>query len=120
VERVPHPDAEASVILRENLRHIIVRDELSLMELREHPLSEGLLNRLEVYLQESGEYAVFPVAVSKQSVKVWMIVECLACCLYGEDSGEFTLVKAECLRQCSPSSTKEDGVELTVVPKEHP
>jgi len=47
-----------------------------------------------------------------------MIVECLACCLYGEDSGEFTLVKAECLRQCSPGSTEEDGVKLTVVLKE--
>jgi hypothetical protein len=31
-------------------------------------------------------------------VKVWMIVERLACCLHGEDSGELTLVDAEYLR----------------------
>ena len=47
----------------------------------------------------------------------WMKAMIL-CCLYGEDSGEFTLVKAECLRQCSPGSTEEDGVKLTVVLKE--
>jgi hypothetical protein len=44
-----------------------------------------------------------------------MIVECLAGCLYGEDSGEFTLVDAENLRQGSPGSTEEEGVKLTVV-----
>jgi hypothetical protein len=49
VERVPHPDAEASVILRENLRHIIVRDELVLVELREYSFSEGCLDSFEVY-----------------------------------------------------------------------
>jgi hypothetical protein len=43
-----------------------------------------------------------------------MIVECLAGCLYGEDSGEFTLVDAENLRQGSPGSTEEEGVKLTV------
>ena len=47
-----------------------------------------------------------------------MIVECLAGCLYGEDSGEFTLVDAENLRQGSPGSTEEEGVKLTVVLKE--
>ena len=36
MERVPKPDAEASVILRENLRHVIVRDKLSLMEFSEY------------------------------------------------------------------------------------
>jgi hypothetical protein len=35
--------------------------------------------------------------------------------LYGEDSGEFTLVDAENLRQGSPGSTEEEGVKLTVV-----
>jgi hypothetical protein len=38
--------------------------------------------------------------------------------LYGEDSGEFTLVDAENLRQGSPGSTEEEGVKLTVVLKE--
>ena len=35
--------AKASVILRENLCYVIVRDKLSLMELYEYPFSEGLL-----------------------------------------------------------------------------
>jgi hypothetical protein len=48
-----------------------------------------------------------------------MIVECLAGCLYGEDSGEFTLVDAENLRQGSPGSTEEEGVKLTVVLKDY-
>ena len=48
VEGVPHPDAEASVILRENLRHMIVRDKLSLVELREYSFSEGCLDSFEV------------------------------------------------------------------------
>jgi hypothetical protein len=39
--------------------------------------------------------------------------------LYGEDSGEFTLVDAENLRQGSPGSTEEEGVKLTVVLKDY-
>jgi hypothetical protein len=88
------------------------------MELREHPLSEGFLKCFKFYLPESAENTIFPISVSKKSVKVRMIVECLAGCLYGEDSGEFTLVNAECLRQCSPRGTEEDCIEFSVVLKE--
>ena len=55
------------MILREKLRHIIVRDELVLVELREYSFSEGLFYWFEVYLQESGEDAVLPVTVSEES-----------------------------------------------------
>jgi len=115
VEWVAEPDAETGVILGENVRYIIISDELLFMELCEYPFSEGFLDWFEVYLPESAENTIFPIPVSKKSVKVRMIVECLAGCLYGEDSGEFTLVNAECLRQCAPSGTEEDGVQLTVV-----
>jgi hypothetical protein len=37
------------------LRHIIVTGEISLLELGEHPISEGLLNCFEVYLKERGK-----------------------------------------------------------------
>jgi hypothetical protein len=56
VEWVTEPYAETGVILRQDLCHVIVSDEVSLMELREHPFSEGFFNRLEVYLQERGKY----------------------------------------------------------------
>jgi hypothetical protein len=68
------------------------------VELREYPFSEGFLDWFEVYLRKPCENTVLPVSVSEESVKVWMIVERLACCLHGEDSGEFTLVDAEYLR----------------------
>ena len=119
MERVPKPDAEASVILRENLRHVIVRDKLSLVKLCEHPFSEGLLDCYKVYLQESGEDAVLPVSVSEESVKMRMKVKRITSGLYGEDSSEFALLDAERLRERSPSGTKEDGVELAFVPKEY-
>jgi hypothetical protein len=51
-------------------------------------------------------------------VKVRMMVERLACGLHRKDSCEFTLVNAEYLRQRSPSSAKEDGIEFAVVLKE--
>ena len=44
------------------------------MELYEYPFSEGLLDCFEVYLCESGEYGIFPVSVSEESVKVRMKV----------------------------------------------
>ena len=50
MEGVPDPNAKASVILRENLRYIIVGDKLSLVELCEYPFSKGLLDWFEVYL----------------------------------------------------------------------
>ena len=40
--------------------------------------------------------------------------------MYGKDSGEFALFDTEHLRERSPGGAKEDGVELAVVPKEHP
>jgi hypothetical protein len=43
VEWVAEPGPETGVFLRENLCYVIVTDELSPMELREHPLSEGFL-----------------------------------------------------------------------------
>jgi hypothetical protein len=36
--------------------------------------------------------------VSGEAVKMRVIVERWTCCLHGEDSGEFALVDAECLR----------------------
>ena len=62
------------MILRANLRYVIVRDKLSLVELSEYPFSEGCLDSFKVYLQESGEDAVLPASVSEKSVKVGMIV----------------------------------------------
>jgi hypothetical protein len=53
VEGVPQPDADTGVVLRENFRHILVGDVLSPMQLRKYPLSEGLLERLEIYLFEA-------------------------------------------------------------------
>jgi hypothetical protein len=104
--------------LRQDLRHVIVRDKLSFVELCEYPFSEGFLDWFEVDLSEPGEYAVFPVPICQESVKVRVIIKRLAGCLHSEDSGEFPLVDAECLRYCSPGSTKENGIELTVVLKE--
>jgi hypothetical protein len=88
------------------------------MELREHPFSEGILDWFEVYLRERGEYAILPVPVGKDSMKVRMIVKCFPSSLYGKDSGELTLVDAEYLRECLPSCAKEYGIELAVVLKE--
>ncbi len=90
------------------------------MELSEYPFSEGLFDCFEVYLSESAEGTVFPVAICQDSVKVRMIVQRLACGLHRKDSCEFTLINAECLRQSSPCSAKEDGVEFAVVLKEGP
>jgi hypothetical protein len=45
-----------------------------LVKLSEDPFSEGVLDGFEVYLSEPCEDAVLPVAVSDDSVKVWMIV----------------------------------------------
>jgi hypothetical protein len=38
------------VILRENLRYVIVSDKLLLVELSEYPFSEGFLYGFKVYL----------------------------------------------------------------------
>jgi hypothetical protein len=62
------------VILRENLRYVIVSNKLSLVELREYPFSKGFLDCFKVYLRELGEDAVPPVSVSKEPVQVRMIV----------------------------------------------
>ena len=40
--------------------------------------------------------------------------------MHGEDSSEFALIDAEHLGECSPSSTKEDGVKLAVVLEKYP
>ncbi len=68
------------------------------MEPREYPFSEGFLDWFEVYLRKPCENAVLPVSVSKESVEMRMEVYSLTGSLYGEDSGEFTLVDAEYLR----------------------
>ena len=47
-----------------------------------------------------------------------MMVERLACGLHRKDSCEFTLVDSEYLRQSSPCSAEEDGIEFAVVLKE--
>jgi hypothetical protein len=65
------------MILREYLCHVIVRDKLSLVELREYSFSECFLYGFKVYLQEPGEDAVVPISVSEKSVQVRVIVECL-------------------------------------------
>jgi hypothetical protein len=65
MERVTHPDAKASVLLREDLRYIIVGNQLSLVKLCEDSFSEDFLDCFQVYLRESGEYAVLPVTVSE-------------------------------------------------------
>jgi hypothetical protein len=38
------------------------------MELCESPLSKGLLKSFKVYLGKPGKYAVFPVAVSEETM----------------------------------------------------
>jgi hypothetical protein len=108
------------VILREDLRYVIISDQFSLVELSEHSFGEGFLNCFEVYLCESGEGAIFPVSVSEESVKMRMKVKSIPSGLYGEDSGDFALFDTEHLRERSPSCTKEDGIELAVVLKEDP
>jgi hypothetical protein len=56
------------VVLREDLRYIIVGDKLSLVELREDPFSEGILYGFKVYHPEPSEDAVLPVPVGEESV----------------------------------------------------
>jgi hypothetical protein len=75
------------VLLREDLRYIIVSNKLQLVELREYPFSKGLLYGLKVYLSEPCEGAVLPVSVSEESVEMRVIVQCLTGSLHGEDSG---------------------------------
>jgi hypothetical protein len=53
------------MILRQDLRYVIVRDELLLVELSEYSFSEGLLYSFEVYFREVCEDAVLPVTVSE-------------------------------------------------------
>ena len=74
VEGVAEPYSEASVILRENLRHIIVRDKLLFVELRKYSFGEGFLDWFKGKLREAREYAVLPESVRKESVKVGVIV----------------------------------------------
>ncbi len=74
MEWITHPDPKAGMILRENLRYRIISEELSFVELREHSFPEGLSNRFKVNLWESRKYALSPVAVGKESMKVRMIV----------------------------------------------
>jgi hypothetical protein len=120
VEGVTHPDAKASVILREDLCCVIVRDKFSLVKLSEYPFSEGLLDCVKVYLSEPCEDTVPPVPVSEESVEMRVIVQCLTGSLHGEDSSELTLIHTEHLRERPPSGMKEDGIELSVVLKEDP
>ena len=74
MEWVTHPDPKAGMFLREDLRYDIVSDELLFVELCEHSFPEGLSKHFEVNLWESGKYALSPVAVGKESMKVRMIV----------------------------------------------
>jgi hypothetical protein len=62
------------VILREDLCHVIISDELALMELREYPFSEGILDCFKDNLREPCEDAVLPVSVSEKSMKVRMML----------------------------------------------
>jgi hypothetical protein len=74
VEGVAEPDAETRVVLREDLHYVIVRDKLLLVELCEDSFSKGLLYSFEVYFREACEDAVFPVSVSKESMKMRVVV----------------------------------------------
>ena len=58
------------MILRENLCYVIVRDKLSFVELSEYPFSKRLFDCFEVKLREARGYAVLPVSVRDDSVKV--------------------------------------------------
>ena len=111
---------EARMVLREYLRYVIISDKLSLVKLCEDTVSEGFLDCFEVYHLKPREDAVLPESVSEESVKMRMKVKRIASGLYGEDSSEFAILNSEHLSECSPSSTKENGVELAVVPKEYP
>jgi hypothetical protein len=62
------------MVLREDLRYVIVRDELLLVELSEYSYSKSFLDSFEVYFREACEDAVLPVSVSEEPVKVWMVV----------------------------------------------
>jgi hypothetical protein len=62
------------MILRADLRHIIVGDTLLLVRVYEHSFSEGFLDCFKFYLPEPCEDAGLPVSVSERSVKVGMIV----------------------------------------------
>jgi hypothetical protein len=118
VEGVTHPDAEARVVLRENLRYIIIRDKLLLVELSEHPFSEGLFNGFEDYLGEPGECTVFPVAICQESVKVRVryLQPCTWLCQDAAPvGGWFNASPAVCT-----SGTEEDSIEFAIVLKEHP
>ena len=88
------------------------------MELCEYPLSKGFFNSFEVYLSESAEGTVFPVAVCQESVKVRVVVQRFSRRLHGEDSSEFAFVYPEDLLEGTPSSAEEDGIEFAVVLKE--
>ena len=44
-----YPYPKAGMLMRENLCHVMIRDELSLMELSEPPFCEGLSDCFEVY-----------------------------------------------------------------------
>jgi hypothetical protein len=88
------------VVLRENLRYIIIRDKLLLVELSEHPFSEGLFNGFEGYLSESAEGTVFPVAICQDAAP---------------GRGWFNASPAVCT-----SGTEEDSIEFAIVLKEHP
>ena len=55
------------MVLREDLRYIIVSNKLQLVELREDSFSKGLLYGFKVYLRKPGEDAVLPVSVSEES-----------------------------------------------------
>jgi hypothetical protein len=74
------------VLLREDLRYIIVSNKLQLVELREYPFSEAFLYGYKVYLSEPCEDAVLPVPVSEESVEMRVIVQCVTGSLHGEDS----------------------------------
>jgi sporulation-control protein spo0M len=91
-----------------------------LVELREYSFSKSILDSFEVYFREACEDAVLPVSVSEEPVKVWMVVKRFTRCLYGENSGELTSVDTEHVRERTPGSPKEDGVELAVVLEESP
>ena len=80
MERVTHPSAfgkpTAGQVLRSQnalgigLRHDIVSDEVSFMELNKDAFSEDLSECFEIQYWKSVPYAVLPVPVSQKSVQV--------------------------------------------------
>lgn len=55
------------MILREEMRYIIISDKLLFMKLSEYQFGKGYLYGFKVYLSGPSEDAVLPVSVTKKS-----------------------------------------------------